>query len=125
MTIDASKPIIQLGSEHRVEPQSWGNLLWGTSRELGNSETLTVGWCLIEEGEANGLHYHPNCDEVLVVVEGRVRHSWNGQQAEMSAGDLISIPAGVVHNAENVGSGQARLLICFSSADRETVGVEE
>jgi oxalate decarboxylase/phosphoglucose isomerase-like protein (cupin superfamily) len=41
---------------------------------------------------------------------------------EMAAGDTISIPSGRIHNARNIGTGEAELMISFSSADRQVVG---
>lgn len=112
-------------SDFVIEPLSGGELRWGVSAARGNSQHLSVGWCLLDPGQANTRHYHPNCDEVLVVVDGSITHSWNSEEMEMSEGDAISIPQGVVHNARNTGEARARLLICFSSATRETVAEEE
>ena len=42
----------------------------------------------------------------------------------MRAGDVVSIPTGVVHNARNIGTEDAILAISFSSADRLAVGYE-
>lgn len=119
------EPLLTAIADYQVEAQPWGKLMWGISGSLRNSEQLTVGWCLLDPGQANGRHYHPNCDEVLVVVEGRIIHSWNSKEIEMGEGDVISLPQGVIHNARNIDDRQARLLICFSSADRQTVSAEE
>lgn len=110
--------------QHIIEPQPWGRLEWYVSAEIGNSETMTLGKCVLDEGQANGRHWHPNCDEVLTVVKGSIIHSWNDEEFPMEAGDVISIPEGVVHNARNVGEGQAELSIAFSSAYRTTEGAE-
>jgi len=40
----------------------------------------------------------------------------------MGPGDTVSIPTGAVHNARNVGDGEAVFVIAFSSPDRQTVG---
>lgn len=104
-----------------VEDTPWGRLVWQVSASLGNSELMTVGRCFIEPGQQNGRHFHPNCDEVLCVLSGRIVHSWDDQQVEMDEGDVISIPSGVVHNARNIGGATCELAISFSSAYRETV----
>lgn len=109
-------------ADHHIEEQSWGQLTWMVSAAIGNSENLTVGICRISAGNENPRHYHPNCDEVLYVVEGKIEHSLNDAMTEMRAGDAISIPEGSWHNARNVGESDAVLLISFSSAYRETVG---
>lgn len=98
----------------------WGHLEWYVSAEIGNSETMTVGKCVLNPGQANGRHLHPNCDEILQVLKGKVIHTWNGEEFEMNEGDVVSIPSGVIHNARNIGDGVAELAISFSSAYRTT-----
>lgn len=105
-----------------VEPQNWGKLEWMVSGAIGNSDTMTVGRCTIAPGQQNPPHYHPNCDEVLHVISGMIDHRLGDKQLLMSEGDTISIPLGTVHNARNIGSGPAVLMITFSTAYREVIG---
>jgi mannose-6-phosphate isomerase-like protein (cupin superfamily) len=84
---------------------------------------MTIGRCVLKPGMANPRHMHPNCSEVLVVMQGRIHHTGPGDtQVEMAVGDTVTIPAGVWHRAQNIGSEPAVLFIAFSSADRQTVG---
>lgn len=119
------KNTLKTKSEHKIEPQTWGRLEWYVSAEIGNSETMTVGKCVISPGQANGRHWHPNCDEILTVLKGKIIHSWDDEEFEMNEGDVISIPTGVVHNARNVGDTDAELSISFSSAYRKSEGAEQ
>ncbi len=106
-----------------IMPFEWGELTWYASAELGNSDEVTVGRCLLNPGESNPRHYHPNCAEILVVLEGRIRHTAaNDGTKEMSVGDTVTIPANVWHQAVNTGDSNALLLIVFTSANRETIG---
>lgn len=106
-----------------IETVGWdGHLVWMVSGALGNSDHMTVGRCYIQPGGANPRHYHPNCDEVLHLIQGCLRHTAGDEVVEMTPGDTISIPANVVHNATNIGEGEAIMVISFSSADRQTVG---
>lgn len=105
-----------------VEETDFGRLEWMIAGRLGNSTTMTVGRCYIDPGKANPRHYHPNCDEVLHVLQGTIEHSDGDNLRKMGPGDTISIPAGVLHNARNVGDDQAIFVIVFSSADRQVVG---
>lgn len=114
---------VSRATSHEVQDTSWGKLVWQVSAERKNSDNLTVGICYINPGEENGRHFHPNCEEVLSVWRGHIVHTWEDQEVEMRQGDTITIPAGVVHNARNVGTEVAELGICFSSAFRETVAV--
>jgi quercetin dioxygenase-like cupin family protein len=107
---------------HRQE-FAWGNLTWFANRALGNSDDMTIGRCILKPGHTNGRHYHPNCSETLVVIQGRIRHTVTGdQETELGEGDTVVIPPNVRHGATNIGSTDAVLFIAFSSADRQTIG---
>jgi oxalate decarboxylase/phosphoglucose isomerase-like protein (cupin superfamily) len=58
-------------------------------------------------GAQNPRHYHPNCDEVLHVLQGRILHS---------------VDDDALHNARNIGDEEAVFVFAFSSADRHTLG---
>lgn len=105
-------------------PAEWGCLTWFASGPLGNSAAQTVGRCVLKPGCGNPRHLHPNCEEVLVVLSGRIRHTVAGGEAELGPGDSVTIPPGIPHQAVNIGEGEAALLICFSSADRRVQGEE-
>lgn len=105
-----------------VEPQPWGRLEWMVAGSRGNSDVLTVGKCFIQPGRNNPVHHHPNCDEVLVVLRGTIRHRVGEEYTEMRAGDVISIPKGATHNAVNIGDEECELLIIFDTAERQVVG---
>lgn len=98
----------------------WGRIVWLVSSGLGNSETMTFGRVTIKAGQANPVHRHPNCDEILHLLSGQLEHSLNGEKFTMEAGDTISIPTGDWHNARATGDEDAVMLIAFSSADRQT-----
>lgn len=100
--------------------QPWGKLTWLASRELGNSTTMTFGRVTIPAGQANPRHRHPNCDEILHLISGRLEHSLGSEKFLLNPGDTISIPAGQWHNASALDDRDADMVICFSSADRET-----
>ncbi len=109
-------------ADRTVEPQSWGRLEWMVSSALDNSDTLTVGKCFINPGEQNPPHHHPNCDEVLHVLNGTIVHRVDDEYLEMGPGDTISIPQGRIHNARNTGDDIAEFVIVFSTAYRQVVG---
>lgn len=35
---------------------------------------MTAGKCVLKPGAENPLHKHPNCSEVLVVLQGIIEH---------------------------------------------------
>ena len=110
-------------AEAMVQPEVWGSLTWYASGRLGNSQTMTVGECIIRPGMSNPRHSHGNCEEILRVLSGRISHTLDDRtEVELAAGDTITIPAHVVHNARNIGVEDAVLAICYSSPDRQTKG---
>jgi quercetin dioxygenase-like cupin family protein len=107
-------------SEGELLDQPWGRLTWLASRKLGNSSTMTFGRVIIPAGQTNPRHRHPNCDEILHLLSGRLDHSLGDAHFILEPGDTISIPAGQWHNASALDGVDAEMVICFSSADRET-----
>jgi quercetin dioxygenase-like cupin family protein len=118
-----NKPIVLRKAECEDHVFPWGRLTWFASRALGNSQDMTVGRCIIHPGQANPKHSHPNCTEVLVVLEGTVAHTLEGDEdCTLSPGDVITVPPNVLHRAKNLGATDAVLMVTFSSADRQTKG---
>jgi quercetin dioxygenase-like cupin family protein len=61
-------------------------------------------------GAAVGRHTHPG-EEISYVIEGTLELMVDGKPTvTLKAGDSFFIPAGVVHDARNVGSGKAKVL---------------
>ncbi len=98
----------------------WGVIGWSASRKLGNSTTMTFGRAVIHAGKQNARHRHPNCDEILHLLGGRLEHTLGDERFVLEAGDTISIPQGIWHQATALGAQDAEMIICFSSADRIT-----
>jgi quercetin dioxygenase-like cupin family protein len=105
------------------QTQEWGCLTWFASGAMKTSDHQTVGLCEIKLGQANPRHHHPNCEEVLHVLQGEIEHDIeDGKRVRLGPGDTISVPAGVVHQARNVGPDLAVLFVCFSSPNRQVQG---
>jgi quercetin dioxygenase-like cupin family protein len=117
-----SQRVVLPAGDVAILPQPWGKLQWFVSREIGNSQVMTVGQATIAPGQANPPHWHPNCDEVLHVVRGHIMHRVGDKEYEMKTGDTVSIPEGTIHNARNIGQEDAILMVSFNSADRVAIG---
>jgi quercetin dioxygenase-like cupin family protein len=81
---------------------------------------MTFGRVVIPADQENPRHRHPNCDEILHLLSGRIEHSLGEESFVLQVGDTISIPAGQWHNAKALDGVDAEMVICFSSADRQT-----
>ena len=60
-----------------------------------------------DPGAAFGKHRHPG-EEIIYVVEGSLEYEVEGKPPmTLKAGEVLFIPAGTIHAAKNVGSGNA------------------
>jgi quercetin dioxygenase-like cupin family protein len=85
---------------------------------------MTAGLAKWDSGKGNVEHIHPNCEEIVFVLEGEVAHTLGGQRTVLRAGDLIVIPRNTPHQVINTGKDVATTFIVFSSPDRRFVPVE-
>ncbi len=103
--------------------KDWGHLKWFANENLGNSGDMTFGMCVLKPGKANPKHSHPNCAEILHVLQGTILHSYeNDTDIELNEGDTIVLPENFKHRAKNIGQKEAVLMIAFSSGNRKTEG---
>jgi quercetin dioxygenase-like cupin family protein len=64
-------------------------------------------------GGAAGKHTHPG-EELGYVLEGTLELQITGQPPRtLKAGEVFYVPAGVVHDGKNVGSGPAKVLATY------------
>jgi quercetin dioxygenase-like cupin family protein len=67
----------------------------------------------IAPGVTAPRHSHPG-EEIIYVLEGLLEYQLDGQPpVTLKAGDVLFIPAGVVHSAKNVGSGHGAELATY------------
>ena len=64
-------------------------------------------------GVAFGRHTHPG-EEIVYVLEGSLEYEVEGKPAvTLKAGSVLFIPAGTIHAAKNVGSGNGAELATY------------
>ena len=64
-------------------------------------------------GGVAGKHTHPG-EELGYVLEGTLELQVTGQPPRtLNAGDVFYVPAGIVHDGKNVGSGPAKVLATY------------
>ena len=64
-------------------------------------------------GAAFGRHSHPGV-EIAYVLEGSLEYQFDGKPpVTLKAGDALFIPAGTIHSAKNVGSGNGAELATY------------
>jgi quercetin dioxygenase-like cupin family protein len=78
-------------------------------RSAGTSE-LVLGRTVLPPGARHERHRHPNCDEFLVVIQGRGEIYTDDGREPAAEGDVVFTPAGHWHGFDNT-SGEDVLLI--------------
>jgi quercetin dioxygenase-like cupin family protein len=81
----------------------------------------------VEVTGRSGLHFHPDADHKLYVLEGRVVVVAGTNTTTAVAGDLIIIPKGVRHCYDVPAKGDRALLLTFDAPPydpRKTVSLE-
>jgi quercetin dioxygenase-like cupin family protein len=67
----------------------------------------------IDPGVTSPRHTHPG-EEIIYVLEGTLEYQVEGKPpVTLKAGDVLFVPAGTVHAAKNVGSGNAAELATY------------
>lgn len=69
-------------------------------------------------GEGNRMHYHPDADECWVILEGQYKWSIDGEEQEVSVGDIVVVKEKTWHQITVIGDKPAaRLAITKPDVD--------
>jgi quercetin dioxygenase-like cupin family protein len=65
-----------------------------------------------DPGYAAPRHTHPG-EEIIYVLEGTLEYQIDGKSTRVKAGDVLFVPAGTIHSAKNIGSGNGAELATY------------
>lgn len=92
------------------EVLDWGTLGWTNHPPFTGTKQLTVLDVEITPGNGHNFHKHPDQEEVIFVISGKIEQWIEQKKQILETGDAVYIDAGVVHASFNVGDGDAQLL---------------
>lgn len=122
--VTASATIVRADAVE-INEHDWGRILFFASENVGSAAEQSLGRCEINPGASLPKHYHPNCSEIVHVVQGMITHTIEDDRVEtLRVGDTVIVPRNFAHQAINVGDEPAVLLISFSASRRDFVVVE-
>ena len=75
---------------------------------------MTACESVIGPGQGPPVHVHAREDELMYVLEGRLRFELDGVLRDAPAGSLVFVPRGTPHTWQNAGVGPARLFFLFT-----------
>jgi quercetin dioxygenase-like cupin family protein len=103
-----------LEREIKLQAMDWGRLGWISSPVHNGAAHLAIIVGDLNPGDGHSFHKHPDQEEVMCVVSGKVEQ-WIGKgKRVLSPGDAAFIPPGVVHASFNAGDANARVIAIFS-----------
>jgi quercetin dioxygenase-like cupin family protein len=66
----------------------------------------------LDPGYTAAAHTHPG-EEIIYVLEGTLEYRIDGKPRVVGPGDVLFVPAGVVHAVTNIGSGNGAELATY------------
>jgi quercetin dioxygenase-like cupin family protein len=116
-----------IASETKPEVLDWGRLGWLSNPPNTGAKDLTVIDVTLLPGKGHDFHKHPDQEEVIYVVAGRVEQWVDREKRTLGPGDSAFIPAGVVHASFNTGEVEAKVVAilgpCVGAIGYELVDV--
>ena len=102
-----------LESETKKQAQAWGKPGWLSSPTHTGAAQLAIIEGSLVSRKGHNFHEHPNQEEVMFVVAGRIEQWIDEEKRILGPGDSAFIPPGVVHASFNAGDDEAKLLAIF------------
>lgn len=116
-----------MSADTAPETLDWGKLRWMSHPPSTGASQLTVIEVNIAPGQGHDFHKHPDQEEVIYCISGKVEQWLETEKRIFGPGDSLFIPADVVHATFNVGDTDARLLAilgpCVGDGGYELVDV--
>jgi len=106
----------------RLVNMNWGKIQWLCGKEIDSDCEMTFGMVYINAGDANQRHMHPNCEEMIFVLSGECDHTLGNESFHLEPGMMLRIPRNVPHNAIATSWEPCRMIVVYSSPDRQTTG---
>jgi quercetin dioxygenase-like cupin family protein len=103
----------RLAQELEAQDVGIATLRWMCHPASTGARQLTVVEATLAPGKGHSFHQHPDQEEMVYVVSGKVEQ-WVGRERRiLGPGDAAFMPAGTVHASFCAGDGEARLLAVF------------
>jgi quercetin dioxygenase-like cupin family protein len=112
----------RLAAETPFQREEFGRLRIVCDPSATEARRLLMLEGIFDPGFGDPFHYHPDQEEIMYVVEGRVEQ-WLGEERRiLGPGDATLAMPGQVHGAWNVGDRPARLFAIFGPCVEGGIG---
>jgi quercetin dioxygenase-like cupin family protein len=97
-----------------VDTVDWGTIGWRTRPANTGCKTFVVMDVELEPTFGHDFHKHPQQDELITVLAGKIEQWIESEKTILEAGDSVYLDKDVVHASFNVGDVTARLLVVLA-----------
>lgn len=99
----------------------WGTLKWQSTPDVTNAQEFSAGVVQLKPEKGHERHKHPESEEILYVINGDGVQTVADEERDITAGDLVHIPADVEHSTINTGWETMKLLAIYAPPGPEDV----
>lgn len=99
-----------IGKEIELKVDDFGTSRWLSNPPDTGAKQLTVIDVNFDPGKGHNFHKHPDQEEVVLVIAGKVEQWVDRENRILGPGDSAFIPAGVVHASFNAGDQPAKIV---------------
>ena len=92
----------------------WGRNEWLSRLDVTGGDHLMLCRVHVPPGAGHAFHKHPELDEIIYVISGRVEQWVDQERRDLAPGEIAHIPMGVVHASFNAGNEMLTLLAILS-----------
>jgi quercetin dioxygenase-like cupin family protein len=93
------------------------HLRWVANKELIDANHCSSCVIRVEAGQTvKPAHSHPNGEELIYIITGSGRVWIEGEISDVRAGSLVLFPQGKVHQLQNNGAEEMKVVCFFSPA---------
>ena len=104
----------RMQDDNTREAMYFGTLRWLSHPKSTAARQITAIDVVIVPGQGHAFHKHPDQEEILFVVAGKLEQWVESEKRMLGPGDAVFIPKGMVHASFNAGSDDLRMFVVFS-----------
>lgn len=82
----------------------------------GGSQSLTVLLITVSPGEKIPLHYHPDHDEGMYIIDGKLQATLGDETESLVTGDAVLATTGTPHQMANISPEPAVIMAIFPTS---------
>jgi quercetin dioxygenase-like cupin family protein len=125
MNVTETTGAFRLAADAVFDRHDWGATRFACHPASTGARRLAVLEAVFGPEGGHPFHRHPEQEELLYVVSGRVEQ-WVGRERRiLGPGDSAFLPAGVVHASHNASDGESRVLAIFGPCVGDGFTTEE